>query len=272
MGVWALSGLLKCWELVCTINGLIHAARSGSSPGILSSLALLSTLVAFTLGRIVFKERQTCIQYFGWIILLGALIGISVFKHADFEFDDNFTPEYQKVEYVTSVLFFIGVGFFWGVSPALWKIGLLRYNVSEHEFAIITIVIGCTLGGTFGLTLDPLSEFFEIPEFPKNLIYIVCVGILTGITISTGFKAAGVGSTQLTQVIISSSPMFQLFLEIVVNRDLPNLVQFIFMLLGILGSALIVLFDVGSEEEEKKALIMKDSSKDETVMDQEVRI
>jgi hypothetical protein len=95
---------------------LIHAARSGSSPGILSALALVSTLVAFVLGKVLFGERQTWIQYIGCITLLFSLVGISVFKHVDIDIDigDEDKPSenspldlYQKQQYMLSVMFFI---------------------------------------------------------------------------------------------------------------------------------------------------------------------
>ena len=86
-------------SLVFTLMGLIHAVKAGANPGLLISLQLVSTFMAFALGKIVFKEKSAFMQYIGSIVLViavGALLVSRSFHERYFScnHDVDCTKEY----------------------------------------------------------------------------------------------------------------------------------------------------------------------------------
>ena len=68
--------MLLC--LAFTLLGLIQAKKSGANPGLLISLQLISTLVAFILGSVLFGEKASKMQFLGSVILVSSIAALLI--------------------------------------------------------------------------------------------------------------------------------------------------------------------------------------------------
>lgn len=89
--------------LVFTLLGLVHAKKSGTNPGLLISLQLNSVFVAFILGRLIFAEKPSSMQYFGSFILVAAIATLLISRTYHDDDSTYVTEEFDSKHYWISV-------------------------------------------------------------------------------------------------------------------------------------------------------------------------
>ena len=123
------------------------------------------------------------------------------------------------------------------------KYTLVNYLIPEYEFTIFQLIMSGVIGMILGTLLKPEGNFINFNKVWYNIVMLLLIGVLAAIGTLFMFMAAGNGTIQLTQVIVSSYPVIQILLEAIFLFKFLSIIEIALVVLIMFGSSLIVIFD-----------------------------
>ena len=141
------AGLLNTTGNILLVAGYHYAEKANASAGAISALMFSNVLISWIGGIAMFKEKQVWQQYFGSLILIASIIGMSFSKKVSHEADSqNTTP------YILSIICILLASAFWGSLIIICRLVKQRYpNSSTEDFSYLMTFFSGLSGVLFGV-------------------------------------------------------------------------------------------------------------------------
>lgn len=201
---WVLiGGLLMVLSAGCTIIGLIYSVKAHASPGLITSLQLISVAAAFVLGVVVYREVPNVVQGIGTFVLLSSLVCLITVVNSASN-DDTIGSEPEDLSYFIAVGLNLVSGVAYGTTGCVMKYANIKHRISEYEFMSLGTIFGSVIGICVGIGMKPPGRFIAFEDVWYNIFMMMIISALCGISFLTLNLAATHGRIQSTQAIAST--------------------------------------------------------------------
>lgn len=199
-----------------------------SGANVTSILRRTDSLVALFFGAAVLKEPVSAQLILGILLIVVGVVITGL--------NPNLTRSSQKPLLdlpPKSLLFGLGTGALWGLTPVMMKVGLRGAEAPVAgafiSFLAATVALSLSL-----LNPDRRASFWHLP---RRIVGLYClVGILAGIANLFRFLALNLSPASVVTPLLSTTPVFLVALSFLLNRKLE-----IFSLPVIVGTIAVVL-------------------------------
>ncbi|CAI2373327.1 unnamed protein product [Moneuplotes crassus] len=236
-----ISGGCNALGNVSIIFAIKFARDSGSSSSAINSILMLNILIALVAGLCIFGERHSPMQYFGGLMIIGAILLITFERSISKPGTYN---EYQNNLHYISIFFTLVTCFFWSMMIISTKYACFHYDVNIIEYSSCAMGLSGFVGCLFGIPILYYHTPMNFMPEDKMVVYIlfaVFSGLFTTIGQFTYFAAVNIGSVEVGQLFVNMKPIAQLVEEAIFLFLFPNLLQLVGIFIAILGAGLVIL-------------------------------
>mmetsp|Transcript_8984 Transcript_8984/g.10151 ORF Transcript_8984/g.10151 Transcript_8984/m.10151 type:complete len:189 (+) Transcript_8984:177-743(+) len=172
-----IGGFLMVLSAGCTIIGLIYSMKAHASPGLMTSLQLISVAVAFVLGIVVYREVPNIAQGIGTFVLLTSLVCLITIVNSKSN-DDTVGSEPKGLSYFIAVGLNLISGVAYGTTGCVMKYANIKHRISEYEFMSLGTIFGSVIGIFVGISVKPSGRFINFENVWYNIFMITIISAL----------------------------------------------------------------------------------------------
>lgn len=247
MLIWCMiSGITNSLGNVFIIFGIHFWFAAGVSPAAMNCLINLNTVLLLIYGIYFFREKHTFMEYVGAGLVLVAL-GIIALQRGIFtkkkklEDDEVDTDFYFTLALILTLCCSLS----WACVGGAAKYASYHYDSVVEEYSMITMIISGAWGTFaifviwgFGIEMQPEKENM----IPLYIFSACAAGFFTVFGIYAFMKALSYGSVGVAALFANMQIIIELIEEFFIFQIVPTLASFWGMLIALLGSSFMILF------------------------------